>query len=1045
MPEVYGRNREKKSHSDDNASYTTPEDAHDWDLLPSSSRMRFHDEMLRLVLEDDCLTVCARGLGLSLLFTRVLRMLCHQVDLARERKQDEPLIFVLNTSDRAETLLSGIVERGGIESSCSQPVDVTNKFTSADRQILYQSGGCYIVTSRILVVDLLTKTAEIEKINTVLVDQAHKVTDKTNEGFILNILRTSSKFKGSVKGFSDSPELLSSKFGYLSRVMQTLGVSKLHLWPRFHLVVKASLDKKKPDVSEVCVPLTPLMLGIQREVVALLEMCLKELRQTQNLDVSHLTVEDGLFKSFEITLRRQLDPLWHKVSKKTKQLVYDVGIIRRLLPELLHQDAVTFLRILDSIREEVSGNKTPSLWLLTDSADRLFQLARARVMRVKKAKSKASTNIDPRNFMQTTVLDDAGKHYVRLAWEIEENPKYGLLRDILTETRAELSKFPSSDEVKMRGGADIIIFVRDVQSASITRARLKEKNIGAINNERLEMYLHLRFKKWCTSHGLADLLDVEPALDKLKALLMKAFLGPAGKLPDDIIYQRGSDMPTVKSTVEVRLVLAEYLRRKLLQEKHAVMDLSSATSSPPAPDLSNLRRELALIPIDGDIDQLAFLEEMNPRYVVVFDPDVETVRATELYQAMQPDQQLKLIFVQYEDSVEEQRYLADLKREQDAFKKLIEEKAGLVLAKHVTSGVSQNATVLQDEIEAQSKRIVGYNLSTGEPIFASQMNRTKNSKFAEVPRIIVDMREFRSALPSLLHKNGIQVVPATLEIGDYILAPEICVERKSIPDLHGSFKSGRLFTQAEAMCKHYKRPNLLIEFDESKPFSLQAVADISPEISHASILSKMVLLTLHFPNLRLLWSPSPHAAVHLFKLMKTNYSNPDATTAATVGVPDEVLSQQLADSQLNVMAPTEDSFSLEKDRDRERSATTSLPTPSMDASKRVPMEQTGNVTAQEVLRRLPGITVHNYGKVMKKVRNLKELSQMSLTDLQDLIGKAGAARLYKFFNEIPIGVGVVDQERFMSNDIVVDEEDAAPVDSAAMEAQNSSDSHETVG
>ena len=52
-------------------------------------------------------------------------------------------------------------------------------------------------------------------------------------------------------------------------------------------------------------------------------------------------------------------------------------------------------------------------------------------------------------------------------------------------------------------------------------------------------------------------------------------------------------------------------------------------------------------------------------------------------------------------------------------------------------------------------------------------------------RVIVDMRAFRSELPSLLHKRGIDIDPVTLEVGDYILTDEICVERKSISDLVG--------------------------------------------------------------------------------------------------------------------------------------------------------------------------------------------------------------------------------------------------------------------
>lgn len=42
---------------------------------------------------------------------------------------------------------------------------------------------------------------------------------------------------------------------------------------------------------------------------------------------------------------------------------------------------------------------------------------------------------------------------------------------------------------------------------------------------------------------------------------------------------------------------------------------------------------------------------------------------------------------------------------------------------------------------------------------------------------------------------GLSLHPATLEIGDFILTPEISIERKSVSDLFGSFASGRLYTQ----------------------------------------------------------------------------------------------------------------------------------------------------------------------------------------------------------------------------------------------------------
>ena len=82
------------------------------------------------------------------------------------------------------------------------------------------------------------------------------------------------------------------------------------------------------------------------------------------------------------------------------------------------------------------------------------------------------------------------------------------------------------------------------------------------------------------------------------------------------------------------------------------------------------------------------------------------------------------------------------------------------------------------------------------------------------------MREFRSELPSLIWKRGIDIEPVTLEVGDYILTPEICVERKSVSDLIGSLNNGRLYQQALQMTRFYKKPMLLIEFDQKQAFHL---------------------------------------------------------------------------------------------------------------------------------------------------------------------------------------------------------------------------------
>ena len=136
------------------------------------------------------------------------------------------------------------------------------------------------------------------------------------------------------------------------------------------------------------------------------------------------------------------------------------------------------------------------------------------------------------------------------------------------------------------------------------------------------------------------------------------------------------------------------------------------------------------------------------------------------------------------------------------------------------------------------------------------------------PTIVVDVREFRSSLPSMLHAANLTILPVTLEVGDYILSPLLCVERKSIPDLIGSFGSGRLFKQMEQMCRFYSLPALLIEFDQHRPFRLLALHEFSEEISSRSLMSKLVLLALHFPRARLIWSRSSVHTVKLFQILK---------------------------------------------------------------------------------------------------------------------------------------------------------------------------------
>ena len=80
-------------------------------------------------------------------------------------------------------------------------------------------------------------------------------------------------------------------------------------------------------------------------------------------------------------------------------------------------------------------------------------------------------------------------------------------------------------------------------------------------------------------------------------------------------------------------------------------------------------------------------------------------------------------------------------------------------------------------------------------------------------RIVVDEREKKSGIPDLLKEIGINLEIKTLPVGDYIVAPETVVERKTISDLISSIFDGRLFDQCSRLREHYQFPILLIEGD----------------------------------------------------------------------------------------------------------------------------------------------------------------------------------------------------------------------------------------
>ncbi|KAG0345703.1 hypothetical protein BG005_001192 [Podila minutissima] len=843
--------------------------------------LSFQKEIVAELVAEDALLIMARGLGLRSILGAFLQIYC----------QPQNLVLLINTTAEEEaTLKDDLISNVGQQGQ--HFLSITSEQSLAERSDLYRFGGVMAITSRILVMDLLTGRIPVHLITGILVANAHRVTATTTEAFILRLYRQGNS-QGFVKAFSDQPEVISAGFATLEKTLKLLYLRKVNLWPRFHLTVTESLESHTADVIEIRQPMTKSMKAIQASIIDCMDVCLQELRRSSSaieIDVDDFTVEKAMFKSFDVIIRRQLDPIWHRVSSKTKHLVSDLKTLRSLLSYLVSYDSVNFNLYLETILATFSSTSS-SYWIMTDPADKIYTTAKSRVF------MNQAGYVDPEDPQLPPDMRPI----------LEELPKWNVLSEIMDEVEAEMHHAPQPE-----GQDTVLIMAQDQRTCSQLRRYLSTPKTDATTRGKpLMRDLFQGYLRWKSNmkHFKDNLITKKSA--PLTSQASTTSGTRRAQPPNKRRRVRGGgnmSAPAKNSTPsfdQEAAAIAAFVNEHSEIHPTATQFIDLDQDLTDDGDYFGLVEPSSLVVVrtySGESDA-KLLENIKPRFIIMYDPDPMFVRCIEVYKACNPGKQVRVYFTVYDNSVEEQLYLSALRREKDAFTKLIKDKSVMVLP---IGDVHAQQIKDQSLLRNIHTRIAGGG-KTGED--------------APLPRIVVDSREFRSSLPSILHSQGMILDPATITVGDYVLSPNICVERKSISDLIQSFASGRLYTQVEAMAVHYAHPVLLIEFDQDKSFSLQDKNEIRADISVTEISSKLVLLTLAFPTLRLIWSSSVHATVEIFEDLKRSEDEPDVAAAQAVGV----------------------------DPDQE-------------------IDSAFNLTPQDILRSLPGITSKNYKQVMNSVR-----------------------------------------------------------------------------
>ena len=840
----------------------------------------------------------------------------------------------------------------------------TDKASVPMREKIYAEGGIVSVTSRILVVDLLSRLLDPETVTGLVVLHAERIVATSVEAFIVRIFRQLNKI-GFLKAFSDSPEPFITGFAPLASMMRNLFLRRPSLWPRFHVTIAQSLEgKKKAEVIELEVPMTDAMLDIQNAVLECVEVSIGELRKANTgLELEDWTLDSALHRNFDTIIRRQLDPVWHRVSWRTKQIANDLTVLRSVLNSLLSYDSVSLIKYLDTILAAHSPppgttRQNQSPWLFLDAANTIFQRARQRVYKGK---------VDESGILPTSNLPDS------LSPVLEEQPKWSLLAEILEEIEADTYFNPT---VHDDSSGTILVMCNDQRTCRQVKDYLQTMHLKSSMDERngtgkapheqeeqagkpsaefmmrRKLREYLSWKRTFAQVSATLFNENQKSLNGIKdTSISSTFRGkaPLNKRRRTRGGAHGGSNPTRSANgavsaidekaAQVAGLLAEIEPTALeaMQKDDMVID----DLDDPGEDCFELYDPddtVVLHQYDADQDD-QLLEEVRPKYIVMYSPSPDFIRRVEVYRSSHAGRTVRVYFMYYGGSVEEQSYLSAVRREKDAFTKLIRERGSMAVTLTDTGNVDPQEAFL---------RTVNTRIAGGGRLAAT----------AAPPTIVVDVREFRSALPSLLHGRSMVVVPCQLTVGDYVLSNAICVERKSVRDLISSFKNGRLFNQAETMLQHYKHPFLLIEFDHNKSFTLDPFADLTssalklPDAETRDLQSKIVLLSLAFPRLKIIWSSSPYQTAEIFEELKKNQEEPDPLKAVQIGL----------------------------------------------ASDEDPEERTFNQVPQDLLRAIPGVSNKNAARLYLDTANVMEVANMDLMQLDPLVGKEAGRQIYKFFN-----------------------------------------------
>lgn len=360
---------------------------------------------------------------------------------------------------------------------------------------------------------------------------------------------------------------------------------------------------------------------------------------------------------------------------------------------LLTYDSVSFNKYLDTI---LAAHKPPpgstrqnqSPWLFLDAANTIFDTAKRRVYTGKPKGNEAQE--------ASRVVFDS------LRPVLEEQPKWAVLAEVLEEIERDNYFNPT-----IRDGSDgtILIMCSDQGTSRQLREYLQnmyvrphqvddneenqsdesELKLSAMFMMRRKLRNYLKWKK--------DFAKISTSLFDENQKVLEGFTDQRGANTN-----RGKGPPNKRRRVrggasaagggrpvsgslqvaedkasQVADLLADVEPTEADSMQKEEIEVDSLDNMEDYFELYDMQDLVVIHPYDGDMDEHV-LEEVRPRYVIMYEPDASFIRRVEVYRSSHDDRNIRVYFMYYGGSVEEQRYLSAVRKEKDAFTRLIKEK-----------------------------------------------------------------------------------------------------------------------------------------------------------------------------------------------------------------------------------------------------------------------------------------------------------------------------------------------------------------------------------